>query len=154
MRRIRFDSVLYFGFYCNYQNAYVFKQPGLHLWLWPFIIHSWSPSLSPSSHLHSSLHPLLPSSPCWLEPSVAPAWIAARPQSSCHCCAACAGRPPASWGAARPEIHLGPLLCTLPGLPTGWAGEECDFLRAPGAKQVWADWEGLKEASQVLYIIL
>lgn len=87
----------------------------------------------PSSCLYSSLRPVPPSSPCWLGPSVAPAWIAARPRSSCHCCAACAVRPPAWWGAARPEIRPGPLLCTLPGPPTGWAGEESDS-RAPGAK--------------------
>lgn len=101
----------------------------LYLWLRPFII------LSPTPCLHSSLHPVLPSSPCWLGPSVAPAWIAARPRSSCHCCAACAGRPPAWWGAARPEIRPGPPPCTLPGPPTGWAGEECGSHRAPGTER-------------------
>lgn len=97
------------------------------------------PPLS-SFGLHSSLKPVLPSSPCWLGPSVAPAWIAARPRSSCHCCAACAARPPAWWGAARPEIRLGPLPCTLPGPLTGWAGEESGS-RAPGTKlSVRQDW--------------
>lgn len=93
----------------------------------------WCVQAAPSSCLYSSLRPVLPSSPCWLGPSVAPAWIAARPRSSCHCCAACAVRPPAWWGAARPEIRLGPLLCTLPGPPTGWAGEESGS-RAPGTQ--------------------
>lgn len=93
----------------------------------------WCVQAPPSSCLYSSLRPVLPCSPCWLGPSVAPAWIAARPRSSCHCCAVCAVRPPAWWGAARPEIRPGPLLCTLPGPPTGWAGEESDS-RAPGTK--------------------
>lgn len=93
----------------------------------------WCVQAAPSSCLYSSLRPVLPSSPCWLGPSVAPAWIAARPRSSCHCCAACAVRPPAWWGAARPEIRPGPRLCTLPGPPTGWAGEESGS-RAPGTQ--------------------
>lgn len=75
--------------------------------------------------------PQLPSSPCWLGPSVAPTWIVARPRSSCHCCAVGAARPPAWWGAARPEILPGPLPCTLPGPLTGWAGGACGFRRAP-----------------------
>lgn len=98
------------------------------------LLESISLFLSLPPFIHPSIHPLLPSSPCWLGPSVAPAWIAARPQSSCHCCAACAGRPPAWWGAARPEIHPGPPPCTLLGRPLGWAGEECGSRRAPGTE--------------------
>lgn len=102
--------------------------------LWHRTIHNTAPSIP----VTPSLPPFIPSnlslspSPCWLGPSAAPAWIAARPQSSCHCCAACAGRLPAWWDAARPEIRLGPLPCMLPGQLTGWAGEECGFQQAPG----------------------
>lgn len=107
-------------------------QPTVFL---PPIIHN---TLLDSNHLpHSTIHPPTcpPSSPCWLGPSVAPAWNAARRRSSCHCCAACAGRPPAWWGAARPEIRPGPPPCTPPGPPMGWAVEECGSLRAPGTEQ-------------------
>lgn len=121
----------------NYYQIYSLSiHPAKYISLWPFIILPLSPPLSLPPCFHSSLHPLLPSSPCWLEPSVVPAWIAARPQSSCHCCAACAGRPPAWWGAARPEIRPGPPPCTLPGPPMGWAGEECGSRRAPGTEWV------------------
>lgn len=118
----------------------VFSQSGVSLWLRPFTMLSGSPSLSTSPCLHSSLHPLLPSSPCWLGPSVAPAWIAARPRSSCHCCAACAGHPPAWWDAARPVIRPGHPLCTLPGRPPGWAAEECGSRRAPDTGQGKGGW--------------
>lgn len=126
-------------------------SPDLCIFLWSFIILPLSPTpLYSLSCLHSSLHPLLPSSPCWLGPSVVPAWIAARRQSSCHCCAACAGRPPAWWGAARPEIHPGPPLCTLPGQLMGWAGEECGSHRAPGTEQVGGEIGGMEESKKRL----
>lgn len=96
-------------------------------------------------HLPPFIPPSSPS-PCWLVPSVAPAWIAARPRSSCHCCAVCAGRPPAWWGAARPEIRPGSPPCTPPGLRTGWAGAECGSRRAPGTEGEEIGRGGRKEA--------
>lgn len=101
---------------------------------------AWARAWSHLPYLHSYFHalhsspPQFPSSPCWLGPSVAPTWIAARPRSSCHCCAVGAVRLPAWLGAARPEILPGPLPCTLPGPPTGWAGGGCGFRRAPGTQ--------------------